>query len=262
MSPQPAPMSGPTTTEDRPVTTLNQATSEIWPKPQQQRTPVLAIVLSIAIVAVIISIVVVVKRRDRDTTASGSDNAEIVAAKPAPADAGVKVTPIPIDAPPSFESWLGQHNPFVTVHGIATLSHQVTRGEYRYYLDGMTADSRASAQPLYHWEDTGPELAVAWLPQERAAQFCAAIGGKLPTSEQWSKLSNGGWGIDAAGDGKLGPLQEWTSTVADGLATARGGNDRMPPDRQKAAATEPLLKSLTGAPASIASGTIGFRCVR
>jgi hypothetical protein len=63
-------------------------------------------------------------------------------------------------------------------------------------------------------------------------------------------------------------LQEWTSTVRDGLVVVRGGNDRMTPAEQAATVREPLMKSseaqagTKAAPNVIAAPTIGFRCVR
>jgi hypothetical protein len=109
---------------------------------------------------------------------------------------------------------------------------------------------------------------VAWVTFERAAAFCRAIQARLPTSEEWQAASRGAWGLDPAGTGRPGPLQEWTSTIRDGLVVVRGGHERMSPSERDAAAGDPLMKSSEAqagpspAPNVVASETIGFRCVR
>ncbi len=109
---------------------------------------------------------------------------------------------------------------------------------------------------------------VAWVSLERAQRFCESIDASLPTTEAWSKASDGSWGLDPSASGTVGPLREWTSTLEDGLAIVRGGHAKMKRSERTAAATEPLFKSTemvggSGAkPETIAGATIGFRCAR
>ena len=184
------------------------------------------------------------------------------AAPPAPADA----TAVP--AEPPLVGWLEAANPFVAWHGGQWLAHQVTRREYRQFLESLPVSDALRFQPVTGWDDRDPMRPVAWVTFERAAAFCRAIRASLPTSEQWQTAAAGGWGLDPGGIGRPGPLQEWTSTVRDGLVVVCGGLERMSPAEQAAAASDPLMKSseaLAGpSPAAnvVAAETIGFRCVR
>ncbi len=185
-----------------------------------------------------------------------------VAPKPVPAPAPAAPEPEPLIA------WLEAANPFVAWHGAHWLAHQVTRREYRRFLESLPAIEALRLQPVTGWDDRDPMRPVNWVSYERAAAFCRALHASLPTSEQWLAASEGAWGLDPGGVGRPGPLQEWTSTVRDGLVVVRGGHDRMSPAQQAAAARDPLMKtSEAGAGASpapniVASETIGFRCVR
>ena len=172
-------------------------------------------------------------------------------------------------APPErLRDWLEAANPFVSWHGGQWLAHQVSRREYRRFLESMSVSGALQHQPVSGWDDGDSLQPVSWVTFERASAFCRAISAHLPTSEQWLAASEGAWGLDPAGTGRPGPLQEWTSTARDGLVVVRGGHERMPPADRKAAATEPLMKSSEAqagpgaAPNVVASETIGFRCVR
>jgi len=168
---------------------------------------------------------------------------------------------------PSFAAWLEAENRFVAWHGARWLAHQVTRREYRRFLESLPVADALRLQPVTGWNDRDPARPVAWVTFERAAAFCRAIGAGLPGSEQWLAASNGAWAIDPDGSGP-GPLQEWTSTIRDGLVVVCGGHERMSPAERAAAASDPLLKSSeaqagpNAAPSVIASEAIGFRCVR
>jgi serine/threonine-protein kinase len=191
---------------------------------------------------------------------------------PAERDAAAPPPPPPGDAAPppepSLAAWLEVENPFVAWNGARWLAHQVTRREYRRFLESLPVADALRFQPVTGWSDRDPDLPVAWVTFERAAAFCRAIRAGLPTSEQWLTASKGAWGLDPQGSGRAGPLQEWTSTVRGGLVLVCGGHDRMSPANRAAAANEPLMKSseaLAGpsaAPNVVASETIGFRCVR
>ena len=173
-----------------------------------------------------------------------------------------------VPAQPPLAGWLEAANPFVAWHGGQWLAHQVTRREYRQFLESLPVSEALRFQPVNGWDDRDPMRPVGWVTFERAAAFCRAIHASLPTSEQWQAAAAGAWGLDPGGIGRPGPLQEWTSTVRDGLVAVCGGNERMSPAEQAAAAREPLMKSSEGlagpSPAAnvVASETIGFRCVR
>ena len=164
--------------------------------------------------------------------------------------------------------WLEAANPFVAWNGARWLAHQVTRREYGQFLESLPASDALRFQPVTGWDDSDAMRPVAWVTFERAAAFCKAIHAGLPTSEQWLAAAHGSWGLDPGGVGRPGPLQEWTSTVRDGLVVVCGGHERMSPSEQAAAASDPLMKSSEAAagpsppPNVVASETIGFRCVR
>ena len=164
--------------------------------------------------------------------------------------------------------WLEAANPFVASHGAQWLAHQVTRREYRQFLESMAVGDALRVQPVTGWDDRDPMRPVAWVTFERAAAFCGAIHAALPTTEQWLAASDGEWGLDPTGVGRRGPLQEWTSTVRGGLVVVLGGHERMSPADRQAAVRDPLMKSSEAqagpSPSAnvVASETIGFRCVR
>jgi serine/threonine protein kinase len=155
---------------------------------------------------------------------------------------------------PSPRDRLLASSPFRDVFGVRLLGRQVTAADYELVMD--MAPPRGGA----------PDAAVAWVSQREAAAFCAEIGARLPTSDEWAQAARGAWGI--AVDAVAGPLQEWTATVQDDLAVVRGGHARMSRDAlDRAARQRPpyfLQKEVGDASAdreAIAGATIGFRCV-
>jgi serine/threonine protein kinase len=180
--------------------------------------------------------------------------------------------PPPIDAPaarePALVTWLEAANPFVPWHGALWLHHQVTRREYRQFLESLPVSEALRLQPVTGWDENNPTRPVAWVTFERAAAFCAAIRARLPTRSEWEQAATGAWGLDPSGDGRPGPLQEWTSTIDDGFVAACGGHERMSPGERARAAGSPLWKPSEAkagpSPARqlVAAETIGFRCVR
>ena len=172
------------------------------------------------------------------------------------------------DAADPFVAWLEAENRFVDWNGARWLAHQVTRREYRRFLESLPVAEGLRLEPVTDRTDGDPTRPVAWVTFERAAAFCRAIHASLPASEQWRAASKGAWGLDPEGSGRPGPLQEWTSTVRDGLVVVCGGHERMSPAERATAASEPLMKSSeaqagpSAAPNIVASETIGFRCVR
>ncbi len=186
----------------------------------------------------------------------------------APAPEPNRDAPVAAAPEPPLIAWLEAENPFITWNGARWLSHQVTRREYRRFLESLPVADALRFQPVTGWNDRDPTRPVAWVTFERAAAFCRAIHASLPGSDQWLTASKGAWGLDPEGSGRPGPLQEWTSTVRDGLVVVCGGHERMSPADRAAAASDPLMKSSetqagpSAAPNIVASATIGFRCVR
>jgi hypothetical protein len=204
-----------------------------------------------------------------------------ITAEPAPVSAPLPVaiadaapSPPAIDAPtpeprePALIAWLEAANPFVPWQGAHWLHHQVTRREYRQFLESLPVSEALRLQPVTGWDENNPMRPVAWLTFERAAAFCAAIRARLPTKQEWEDAAGGAWGLDPAAEGRPGPLQEWTSTVEDGFVAACGGHERMSPAERARAASSPLWKPSEAkagpspVPRLIAAETIGFRCVR
>jgi hypothetical protein len=148
-------------------------------------------------------------------------------------------------------------NALVDRNGVRVLSSQITAREYELVIGSVPAEIAKPADP---------EAPLPSLTQQEAAAFCAAIGMRLPTSDEWAQATKGAWGI--AVDAVAGPLQEWTSTIQDELAVVRGGHSAMPQaSLDKAARSKPpyfLQKEVAGATFDrkiVSSPTIGFRCV-
>ncbi len=139
--------------------------------------------------------------------------------------------------------------------GSVAVSRQITNETYATILGRPAAGGKDWQAP------------IASLTQHEAAELCAAIGARLPTSHEWARAANGGWGIRIpTGKGFIqGPLQEWTSTIQDELAVVRGGHAAMSPAAlAKAGKQTPpyfLQKEVTGDRAVTTGQTIGFRCV-
>ncbi len=186
--------------------------------------------------------------------------------------------------------------------GLEANAHEVTREEYASFLGTLDAKAKKSATPIQAWsepDDASKRLPVTWVTWEQADGYCHAAGARLPSSDEWGKLLGKGypWGagwpppnavaigraetaepleVATTADDKTraelydlaGNVQEWTSTVKDGLAIARGASISMAPDDAKAAIESGLEKwTVAGAGAdaakeSIAGARLGFRCVR
>jgi serine/threonine protein kinase len=260
----------PVATTLAPITTLSSAasmTTPTPPPPRRRRTAVALAGLGVAAIGAVVGW----------SLLPSSDEPARPATPTAPAPMVVPGSPPPAAPPdaqaaterePALVAWLEAANPFVAWRGGQWLAHQVTRREYRQFLESLPVSAALRYQPVTGWDDRDPMRPVAWVTYERAAAFCRAIHAALPTSDQWQAASRGAWGLDPAGAGRPGPLQEWTSTVREGFVVVRGGHERMSPDERDAAAGNPLMKSSEGqAGASppvnvVASETIGFRCVR
>jgi serine/threonine protein kinase len=254
------------------ATTLSSATATSTPAPSPAAAPtrrrLVTSLAAAAVIAIGAAAVWFERAGDQEHPVAAPAPAPLVIAPPAAApDAPPPPDPAAVRARALID-WLEAANPFVDWHGARWLAHQVTRREYRQFLEAMPVGDALRLQPVTGWDDRDPMRPVAWVTYDRAAAFCRAIHATLPTSEQWLAASEGEWGLDPAGTGRPGPLQEWTATLRDGLVLVRGGHERMSPAARHAAAIDPLMKSSEAAagpgpaPNVVAAETIGFRCVR
>jgi hypothetical protein len=166
-------------------------------------------------------------------------------------------------ASPVFIDWLATRNPWMTDNGVPAQTYEVTRLEYQHYLDQLPETERAWAQPLFHAAADGEGAGINWITFEQAERYCAALGAKLITSEQWDRTDAARSGINPGG------YRTWTSTkLPDGKAVVRGAFAQMPPDKIKAEApwrTQHDTEATAGGRDSIekvASNEISFRCAR
>jgi hypothetical protein len=256
------------------VTTLSSAASTAAaPPPRYRLTALIAAAALVAIVGPIVWLV----RVTAEPEGAPEDSGPYPPGAAAPLKLAEDARPATIDTidavttearKPALIAWLEAANPFVPWRNAHWLHHQVTRREFRQFLESLPVSEALRLQPVTGWDENHPTRPVAWITFERAAAFCKAIGARLPTADEWLAAAGGAWGIDPAGDGRLGPLQEWTSTVRGDFMVVCGGHERMPPKDQAEAASEPLLKhsEAQAGPGSphhvIARETIGFRCVR
>jgi len=160
-------------------------------------------------------------------------------AAPPPATADATVAP----AEPPLVGWLEAANPFVAWHGGQWLAHQVTRREYRQFLESLPVSDALRFQPVTGWDDRDPMRPVAWVTFERAAAFLPRDPRVAADQRAMAGRGRRRLGARPGGIGRPGPLQEWTSTVRDGLVVVCGGLERMSPVEQAAAASDPLMKS-------------------
>jgi serine/threonine protein kinase/formylglycine-generating enzyme required for sulfatase activity len=194
-------------------------------------------------------------------------------------------------------------NAFVDVSGYSIHKHEVTREEYAKFLGSQLAAERARYVPLSDWSDDDAARArqpVVWVTWEQADTYCRGLGGALPSTVEWGAAVGdvfpwgGAWDVGKAGaavgrpEGSLtvdvgtspkdvtktgvqdlaGNVQEWTSTVENGLAKVRGGALTMKDAEAKAAMLEGVSKptaTQAGAGAAkeaVASALVGFRCIK
>ncbi len=167
-------------------------------------------------------------------------------------------------ADPTFVSWLEQSNPWMTDNGVPAQMYAVRRSEYLRWVETLAPDQRAAAKPLFRAAIDGDGAPINWVTFEQAERYCAAIGAKLLSNEQWEKTA-------AATNGGINPggIRYWTSTkTASGKAIVRGAFTEMQPaqiaaekpwrfewDTEATARTrDPIEK--------VASKELGFRCAR
>jgi serine/threonine-protein kinase len=242
---------------DKPLaTTITEAAGERAPASNKKAGIAFAIGGLVLIGGVI---TVAVKMRDDVETTSPSPT--IVAAVVPDAATIETAAVVTIDAAPAptLRQQLETMNPFVLVRGVTIQKHQVTQAELQLYLAKFPGGARGQLIQA----STGN--VIGGMSMDRARSFCRALDADLPTTIEWESAAQGKWGIDT-GDGP-GPLQEWTSTIDNGLVAVRGGHSGMTPAERAEALAAPLSKSteaIAGAsnPKAIAHAKIGFRCVR
>ena len=209
----------------------------------------------------------------------------------------------PSDAKKQIES----ANKWQDAAGIQVQRHEVTNAEYALFLRTLDADARAKAEPLKAWSGLKVPSSMApkpvvWVTWERADAFCRALDAKLPTSGEWGAAVGDvyPWGSTWPPSGGLsgvavgkpegtdladvessttdrnnddvydlaGNVQEWTSTVKDGLATVRGGSITMKNEDAIVAVKDgnqmfTEAGAGTGAKLEATAGPhLGFRCVK
>ncbi len=254
-------------TEPKPVTpatTLGASTGQVTHEEQKKSKAGLFAIGGLVAVGGVVAIVMATRGGGDKATTKPVDAAVAQADAAAP-DAAVVVSS-------TLRERIEKSNPFVDDHGIKLQTHQVTHQEYIWYEETLTEDEGALARPLVVRTTPPPpppppDDPVTWITFERARRFCEAIGASLPTDDQWVRAADGKWGLDPAKRGTLGPLEEWTSTVKDGLAIVRGAHSGMSEDDKQLAMESPMMKSteaLAGLdnPKLVASNVIGFRCAR
>ena len=141
--------------------------------------------------------------------------------------------------------------------------YAVRRNEYLRWVETLPEPERAGVKPLFRSAIDGEGAAINWITFEQAERYCAAIGAKLMSNEQWERTDAAREGINPGG------LRTWTSTLtAQGKAIVRGAFTEMQPDAIKAerpwrqerdtewtaGVRDPIEK--------VASREIGMRCAR
>ncbi len=251
----PAPMT-PVTPAAKPNTTLSTAAVERSDAPPPRSKTGLMVLGGLAVIGATTGIVIATRGGPDPVKDPVTDPI----ARPAP-DARVED---PVPKQETLRQQIDRANPFVDAGGAKLQTHQVTNQEYDWYLKSLA--NADAAKPLS--APGAPTEPVAWVTFERARRFCEAIDASLPSDELWVRAAGGdSSGLDPANAGTRGPLQEWTATVHDGLATVRGAWVGMPKEDLALVAEGPLMKpteSLAGIeqPTIVASARIGFRCAR
>jgi len=241
-------------------TTLSRLSQQVATRLGTSERVLPVILISLIGVVLAMIVVVVAKKSHKQAPVAGAVH-EVVPA----ADAAV-IAPPPDARELAWPDWIVASNPFVESNGLQVMSHQVTRGEYRRYLATLKGGGTDQA-PVSNWDDQHPNDPVAWVPQDRAVNFCASLGATLPSDAQWTQLAHGEWGLDPAHTGRKGPLQEWTSTESAGLAKVRGADEHVPTAERDTYDASPHQKEIAdpkhpSRATNIAGERIGFRCVR
>lgn len=166
----------------------------------------------------------------------------------------------------TFAQEVAQSNPWRAVgalRGAQMQAHEVTRAEF----------ARSQGGTVTVGDPALPRGDVRW---EEASEFCAAVGGRLPTADEWrAALSGSDWerrvrfphalhtagamAEDRTGDGVsdlAGNVGEWVSDGAEGSAHAWMGalHTDAEPELVRGRMRESTLSG--------AGPRVGFRCVR
>ena len=199
-------------------------------------------------------------------------------------------------------------NAWITVDDdLQVEEHEVTREEYARFVSAAPKSGQSAVRPIDGWQGEAIDAAsrrrpVTWVTYERAERFCRAIGGRLPSSEEWGRAlgKTYPWGdvwppsisdlaigrgddaspIDVETTARdrtplgvydlAGNVQEWTVTPGgqSGTRLVRGASVSMIADDAKLAITAGFAKfsenavPLDAQPTLKAGARLGFRCVR
>ncbi len=127
----------------------------------------------------------------------------------------------------------------VGTKGVELQQHEVSREEFGLYVK---AQGKKAKKPLENEGDLSgtvkePKLPVTWVTYEAADAFCQAIGGRLPTADEWDAAVAGAskqkypWGDDwpKAGSADLGAIGvQKTGTPPSPLEVGTSSKDRGP----------------------------------
>jgi serine/threonine protein kinase len=279
-----------------------QSGPEALPPVSRSRAPSRMLLLIggtlVAAIAVGTVIGLSVKKGTTDEASAQTEETARTKKKASPAGPGTS------DDGKSLATRIQKTNPFVTVDKLAVQRHEVTRAEFAAFLESLPEKDRVALRPIEDWTEPLDKARmhrpVTWVTWERADRFCKAIDARLPTSVEWtaSMPRKYPWGdpwptkltdvaiargedaqpvdVESSPSDKTpddiadlaGNVQEWTATVADGLATIKGATVAMSAEDAKGAIVDGLGKFTEagagqGAKREVIAGSrLGFRCVK
>ena len=127
----------------------------------------------------------------------------------------------------------------VSSKNVELQQHEVTREEYGAYMKSV---GKKAKKPLDGHDDLAgdkikdPKLPVTWVTYEAAEAFCQAVGGRLPTADEWDAAVAGAskqkypWGDDwpKAGSPDLGLLAVQRTGTPTPIEVASSSKDHGP----------------------------------
>lgn len=192
--------------------------------------------------------------------ASHLDTLPLDASRDAPVDATASISSLVVE--------IDKLNPLVKIDSINIQTHQTTQIEYALYRERLKGDALQATTPRFDWTDKPGHIPVTSTTFDQAMSYCIAIGGRLPTEQEWEDIAKGSWGLDPSGSGQRGPLREWTSTLVNEAVRVCGATQQMTDGERARVLRMPLYKSripskgATKEKDPVSSPEIGFRCVR
>ncbi len=143
--------------------------------------------IGVGVVAVVVVLVIVLGGGGKGQTNASHDKDT----KVEPTEKPAKKKPDDTDKkPPSLPDQIAALNEWkkVSSKGVELQQHEVTREEYGVYMKSL---GKKAKKPLDGHDDLAgektkdPKLPVTWVTYEAAEGFCQAIGGRLPTADEW-----------------------------------------------------------------------------